>query len=84
VKVRLFYLRDPVCIESDPSDQALRGLRQRTTAVWSAIERACSTEDFRPKPSALCGWCAFKPLCPAHGGDPALAATWAAVTAPTD
>jgi putative RecB family exonuclease len=75
-KVRLLYLREPVCIEADPSDQALRGLRQRTTAVWSAIERACAAEDFRPKPSALCNWCAYKPLCPAFGGDPALAADW--------
>lgn len=75
-KVRLLYLREPVCIEADPSDQALRGLRQRTMAVWSAIERACAAEDFRPKPSALCNWCAYKPLCPAFGGDPARAADW--------
>lgn len=75
-RVRLLYLRDPVSIETDPSEQALRGLRQRTNAIWSAIERACEAEDFRPKPSALCNWCAFKPLCPAHGGDPALAASW--------
>jgi putative RecB family exonuclease len=75
-KVRLLYLREPVCIEADPSDQALRGLRQRTMAIWSAIERACEAEDFRPKPSALCGWCSYKALCPAFGGDPALAANW--------
>jgi putative RecB family exonuclease len=75
-KVRLLYLREPVCIEADPSDQALRGLRQRTMAIWSAIERACEAEDFRPKPSALCGWCSYKSLCPAFGGDPALASNW--------
>ena len=75
-KVRLLYLRDPLCIEAEPSDQALRGLRQRTQAVWSAIERACEADDFRPKPSALCGWCSFKALCPAFGGDPALASSW--------
>lgn len=75
-KVRLLYLREPVCIEAAPSDQALRGLRQRAVAVWSAIERACADEDFRPRPSALCNWCGFKALCPAFGGDPALAASW--------
>lgn len=73
VSVRLLYLKDPVVIEADPSEQALRGLRQRTSAVWSAIERACEEEDFRPKPSALCSWCNFKAFCPAFGGDPALA-----------
>jgi putative RecB family exonuclease len=73
VSVKLLYLKDPMVIEADPSDQALRGLRQRTAAVWSAIERACEEEDFRPKPSALCSWCNFKAFCPAFGGDPALA-----------
>ncbi|HTT86809.1 MAG TPA: PD-(D/E)XK nuclease family protein [Acidimicrobiales bacterium] len=71
--VRLLYLREPVAIVADPSEQALRGLRQRTSAVWSAIERACADEDFRPKPSRLCDWCAFQALCPAFGGDPSRA-----------
>jgi len=74
-KVRLMYLREPVIIEAAPSDQALRGTRLRTAAVWHAIERACELEDFRPRPSALCNWCSFKEYCPAYGGDPALAGT---------
>ena len=28
------------------------------TAVWQAVERACVTGDFRPRPSALCASCA--------------------------
>jgi len=72
-RVRLMYLREPLVIEAEPSDQAVRGTRQRTAAVWSAIERACEHEDFRPRPSALCNWCSFKPLCPIYGGDPARA-----------
>jgi putative RecB family exonuclease len=76
--VRLLYLKEPLVIASDPSDQALRGLRQRTTAVWSAIERACADEDFRPKPSGLCHWCHFQSFCPAFGGDPAEASALAA------
>mgnify|MGYP007002821412 CR=1 FL=1 len=35
-----------------------------------AIEQAVATRDFRPSPSKLCGWCDFKPLCPAFGGTP--------------
>ena len=42
-------------------------------AVWSAVERACEREDFRPKPGRLCDWCGFKAYCPAFGGDVALA-----------
>jgi putative RecB family exonuclease len=76
--VRLMYLRGPLVIETAPSDQAVRGTRQRANAVWTAIERACEAEDFRPRPSALCGWCSFRPLCPVYGGDPSQAPDLAA------
>jgi len=69
-RVRLLYLRGPLSIEAVPSEQSLRGSQQRAGAVWSAIERACASEDFRPKPSALCSWCHFQPMCPAFGGTP--------------
>ena len=82
VSVRLLYLREPLAIEAEPSEQAVRGTRQRTAAVWSAIERACEHEDFRPRPSTLCNWCSFRSLCPAFGGDPALAPEFAARPAP--
>jgi putative RecB family exonuclease len=72
-RVRLMYLREPLVIEAVPSEQAVRGTRQRTSAVWSAIERACENEDFRPRPSALCKWCSFRSLCPVYGGDPSRA-----------
>jgi putative RecB family exonuclease len=72
-RVRLMYLKEPLVIEATPSEQAVRGTRQRTSAVWSAIERACENEDFRPRPSALCNWCSFRSLCPIYGGDPARA-----------
>ena len=68
--VKLLYLRQPVIIASEPSEQTHRALSNRTTAVWSAISRACENEDFRPKTSPLCSWCGFKPYCPAFGGDP--------------
>jgi putative RecB family exonuclease len=74
VRVELLHLREPTVITAKPSDQAVRGHRQRTVAVWSAIERACRDEDFRPKTSPLCKHCHFQAFCPAFGGDPALAA----------
>jgi putative RecB family exonuclease len=79
-RVRLMYLREPLVIEAEPSEQAVRGTRQRTSAVWSAIERACENEDFRPRPSALCNWCSFRSLCPIYGGDPAQASEFTAAT----
>ena len=77
-RVRLLYLRGPVSIEAVPTDQQVTGVQRRTAALWSAITRACDTEDFRPRPSPLCNWCHFRPACPAHGGDPADVATLAA------
>ncbi|MHB8219175.1 MAG: RecB family exonuclease [Acidimicrobiales bacterium] len=70
VEVRLLYLRDPVAIAAAPSDQTVRGQAGRTTAVWSAIERACSREDFRPRRSPLCRFCHFQDMCPEFGGQP--------------
>jgi putative RecB family exonuclease len=72
-QVKLLYLRDPVAIVATPTEQSVRGHRMRTTAVWSAIERACEREDFRPRPSGLCRFCNFQDLCPAFGAVSAAA-----------
>lgn len=67
-RIQLLHLREPVVISTEPSDQSIFGLRQQTLAIWSAVERACQREDFRPKPGPLCGWCAYQAYCPAFGG----------------
>lgn len=72
-RVQLLYLSEPVAIVAQPTDQSIRGLEQRTAAVWQAVERACLAEDFRPRPSRLCDWCAYRAWCPAWGGDPSQA-----------
>ncbi len=64
-EVRLLYLRQPIAISSAASEQTIRGQRRRAVAVWSAIERACDAEDFRPHVSPLCDHCNFKASCPA-------------------
>jgi putative RecB family exonuclease len=72
--IRLMYLRTGETIEAVPSERSVRFLTTRATAVWRAVEQACRTGDFRPRPSALCGSCAFQAWCPSFGGDPELAA----------
>jgi len=72
--IRLMYLSSGETIEAVPSDQSTRFITTRTTAVWNAVERACQTGDFRPRPGALCESCSFRQWCPAFGGDPELAA----------
>lgn len=68
-RVQLLYLQEPVAIVARPTEQSVRGLERRVGAVWQAVERACAEEDFRPRPSRLCDWCAFEALCPARGGE---------------
>ena len=67
-RVQLLYLRQPVAIITEPTDQSTRGTRRSLAAVWQAVERACEREDFRPRPSRLCDYCAYQPYCPAFGG----------------
>jgi putative RecB family exonuclease len=68
-KIQLLYLSRPEAIINTPTEQSTRGLERKVGAIWNAIERACDSDDFRPKPSKLCDWCAFKDYCPAFGGD---------------
>lgn len=72
--IKLMYLRTGETITATPSAQSVKFITTRTTAVWKAVEKACQTGDFRPKPGALCTSCAYQPWCPAFGGDPTLAA----------
>jgi putative RecB family exonuclease len=73
-RVQLFYLSKPEMIIATPTDQSIRGVERRTTAMYQAITQACERDDFRAKPGRLCDFCTFKPYCPAHGGDPLDAA----------
>ena len=73
-RIQLVYLgRDPQVITTTPSEQSVRGVEKKVGAIWSAVERACEHEDFRPKQSPLCNWCSFQAFCPVYGGDPAEA-----------
>ena len=69
-RVQLFYLSKPEAIIATPTDQSIRGVERRTSAMYDAIANACSRDDFRARPGRLCDFCTFKPYCPAHGGNP--------------
>ncbi len=73
-RIRLLYLRDGEVIETTPTEQSVRFVTTKATAVWRAVETACRTGEFRPRPSRLCSSCAFQPWCPSFGGDPTRAA----------
>jgi putative RecB family exonuclease len=72
--IRLMYLRTGETITALPSAQSVKFITTRTTAVWKAVERACTTGNFLPRQGPLCSSCSFQQWCPAFGGNPDLAA----------
>jgi putative RecB family exonuclease len=67
-RIELLHLREPVAISSEPTDRTVAQLERRTRAIWTAIEKACAEDDFRPRPSWLCSVCAYRQVCPAWAG----------------
>ena len=77
--IRLMYLKSGETITATPSAQSTKFMTTRTSAVWKAVATACERDDFRPRQSALCKWCAYQRWCPEFGGDPSAAAEEAPV-----
>ncbi len=69
-ELRLLYLRDGAILRYAPDEAELRAFQRSLQALWSAIERAITTGDWRAHPSRLCNWCDHKAFCPAFGGTP--------------
>lgn len=68
--LRLLYLKDAEICDYTPDAEELARFERTLLALWQAIEAATVAEDFRPKPSKLCGWCSHQQRCPEFGGTP--------------
>ena len=66
--LRLLYLKDAEVCDYAPDAEELVRFERTVVALWRAIEQATARQDFRPRPSRLCDWCAHRALCPAYGG----------------
>ncbi|MCV7225205.1 RecB family exonuclease [Mycolicibacterium komossense] len=69
-RLRLIYLADGQLLDYTPELDELLRFEKTLMAIWSAIQSAGATGDFRPNPSKMCSWCAHQALCPAFGGTP--------------
>ncbi len=69
-QLRLLYLADRQVLSYTPDEAELIRFERTLSAIWSAIQRAAHTGDFRPSPSRMCDWCDHKPHCPTFGGTP--------------
>ncbi len=68
--LRLHYLKDAEVCDFSPDAGELERFERTLVALSQAIERAKREQDFRPKPSRLCGWCSHQQFCPEFGGTP--------------
>ena len=68
--LQLIYLGSGEVLRYAPDERDLLATERKVKALWTAIDRARQTGDWRPRRSALCGWCAHQELCPEFGGTP--------------
>ncbi len=69
-QLQLVYLGDGQVLRHAPDEGELLATERKVKALWTAIERAATTGDWRPRPSRLCDWCDHRALCPSFGGTP--------------
>jgi len=68
--LQLMYLGNGQFLRYEPTQNDLLVTEKKILALRSAIAHSAEQLSFPPTPSKLCGWCSFKPICPAFGGTP--------------
>lgn len=66
--LQLLYLRDGGTLVLHPTDEDLALVEMEIRELWQDISAAARSGHFRPRRSALCGWCSFQAHCPEFGG----------------
>jgi putative RecB family exonuclease len=82
--LRLLYLKDAEVLDYSPDADELGRFERTLIALSNAVERAKRDQDFRPKPSRLCGWCSHQAFCPEFGGTPPPFPTAPSASTPSD
>lgn len=81
--LQLLYIKEGVRLTRTPTEQSMNFVVTRTSAMYKAIERACTTGEFPARKSGLCNFCNFKQWCPEFGGDPTKAEIEASLAYPS-
>jgi len=68
--LQLVYLGSGEMLRYEPEERELLATERKVEALWSAIQRATETGEWRPNKSVLCSWCDHQSRCPAWGGTP--------------
>jgi putative RecB family exonuclease len=64
-ELELLYLKGPKTLSTKVDKKILEETKVKIKTVKSEIDECCKKEKFKTKTSVLCGWCYFKPNCPA-------------------
>jgi putative RecB family exonuclease len=79
VRLVWHYLAPNVVRTSTRTPGQLDTLREDTIRL---IDRVESETEFAPRPSALCGWCEYREICPASGASKSPPAAFTGAAAP--
>ena len=63
-ELRLMYLGNSTVYSIEIDRNTLEGIERQLLALTTTMRAAVEGDNFPPKPSALCRWCAFQDLCP--------------------
>ncbi len=66
IKLSLYFLKHGEKLSTKATAETTEKTKEHVLKTVGDIqERIRSGKEFEPMPSALCDWCAFKPICPA-------------------
>ncbi len=65
VALSLYFLRSGEKLSTNRSGEDLKNVEERVLSTIHTIEQKTTEGDFPPKPTILCDWCGYKPMCPA-------------------
>lgn len=63
--LQLIYLGSSQLLRNSPTESELISTEKALLRIGGEILTAIRDEKWSPKPSKLCDWCSFKPICPA-------------------
>ncbi|MFM7088741.1 MAG: RecB family exonuclease [Candidatus Paceibacterota bacterium] len=67
--LRLIYVREghpDYVLKRKVTKELLEKTRVKVKSIINGINKSYKNNNWLPKPQVLCGWCPFKPVCPAH------------------
>lgn len=67
-RLQLLYLRDGRTLTHDPHPAELEATEMELDRLWDEVENCARHDQFLPRQSRLCDWCAFQGQCPIFGG----------------